>query len=737
MINKFNKLISMLHPGGKKHFAAVSIFAYAFAGLLMFLPFFIPTADATIPKYINFQGKLTKVSDGTNVVNGPYAFQFKLYAASSGGVALWTETFDQTPGTNSCDKLQVTNGVFNAKLGTCNSLAGVDFSTGSLYLTVNFAPTGTSYDGEMSPRKQLLSSAFAFVANGVNGDGTINIANTGSNQATIGYDTSNKLQVDVNFTGFTTFTANGSGSGFNLTGGNVGIGTSTLSAKLHVTATTEQLRLGYDAGNYTSFTTSSSGNLTIAPSGGGLGVTGNVDASGTLTAGTSDAFQVNASGTVTIAAGQSYTGAGAVTVSSGGSNTQLTIDSAGTGTIAVGTDANAETINLGTGAAAKTVALGSTNSSSTTTVQSGSGNIQLQSNGTGAGSIFIGDTSATTTPDILVVGNKSNAGDPTGANGAIYYNSSNKFMIYENGTWKELCNKTDAACGAGSGSAWSALTNPATNLSLAMAENSTTFTWDTASTAAAKDYFTLAVTNDASTDITAQRLLVLTNTNTTGSTATENLLVIDNADTDEAVTKGIEFTSAAGGITTAIDASDSDIGSAIITGQNDLSGTSWSITGATGAAVFVGVDAGSGLLQGTGGLTLTGITSINNNNNSATSINTGSANGLVTIGGGLGTFSLQTSNIDISAAGAITNATGITSATGDITATAGNVVATAGGFLTGATTRISNAGVGTFISGTVIGSQTFTTNNIADSGALTIATGANGDLPSTLTVLGL
>ena len=82
---------------------------------------------------------------------------------------------------------------------------------------------------------------------------------------------------------------------------------------------------------------------------------------------------------------------------------------------------------------------------------------------------------------------------------------------------------------------------------------------------------------------------------------------------------------------------------------------------------------------------------------------------------------LNSASIDITGAGAITGATGITSATG-------NVAITAGDLTLNAVTRITNAGVGTFITGTVLGSQTFTTNNIVDSGALTIATGANGAL---------
>ncbi len=131
-------------------------------------------ASATIPKIVNFQGKLTKTSDGTNVANGSYAFEFKLYDALTSGSLLWTETFDQASG--DCAKLVVTNAVFNAKLGSCNALTGVDFTTGSLYLSVNFAPTGTSYDGEMSPRKQFVAAPFAFVANSLNGDGNIDLA---------------------------------------------------------------------------------------------------------------------------------------------------------------------------------------------------------------------------------------------------------------------------------------------------------------------------------------------------------------------------------------------------------------------------------------------------------------------------------------------------------------------------------------------------------------------------------
>ncbi len=160
------------------------------------MPLFAPPAQATVPKYINFQGKLTKVSDGTNVTNGSYAFEFKLYDASTSGTLLWTETYDQPSG--ACTKLAVTSGVFNAKLGSCASLASIDFTGGSIYLSVNFAPTGVSYDGEMSPRKQLVASPFALVANSVSGDGPINTVNSSATALTVAKSGSNYgLQVDT------------------------------------------------------------------------------------------------------------------------------------------------------------------------------------------------------------------------------------------------------------------------------------------------------------------------------------------------------------------------------------------------------------------------------------------------------------------------------------------------------------------------------------------------------------
>ena len=55
--------------------------------------------------------------------------------------------------------------------------------------------------------------------------------------------------------------------------GNVGIGTTTISAKVHAVSTTEQLRLGYDASNYLSTTVSSAGLATLATTGTNASIT--------------------------------------------------------------------------------------------------------------------------------------------------------------------------------------------------------------------------------------------------------------------------------------------------------------------------------------------------------------------------------------------------------------------------------------------------------------------------------
>jgi hypothetical protein len=71
------------------------------------------------------------------------------------------------------------------------------------------------------------------------------------------------------------------------------------------------------------------------------------------------------------------------------------------------------------------------------------GDLTLQAGGAGTtANIFIGSNTGSATPDLLVLDVKNTAGDPTGIDGAMYYNSdSHKYRCFENSSWKD-CDTT-------------------------------------------------------------------------------------------------------------------------------------------------------------------------------------------------------------------------------------------------------------------------------------------------------
>ena len=188
-------------------------------------------AHAAINQQINYQGKLTLASN-VAVADGTYNMRFWLAQSlvQATTSAVWTESLTST------NRVTVSNGLFSIMLGSTSPLSGVNFNQ-TLYLGVEIGGTNTTpvWDGEMSPRKILGAVPAAFVADTLDGiDSTQFVRNDQTN--TIASSSALSLL---------TITQNGAGNIFDakvgaitaftiLNNGNVGIGSSSPSAKLSV-----------------------------------------------------------------------------------------------------------------------------------------------------------------------------------------------------------------------------------------------------------------------------------------------------------------------------------------------------------------------------------------------------------------------------------------------------------------------------------------------------------------------
>lgn len=292
-------------------------------------------AATGINQQISFQGKVVN-ANGTNVTNGSYTFVFSLYTVASGGSNIWTESKSVT----------VTDGIFQTNLGDTTALPGsVDFNTDNIYLGVNF-----NADGEMSPRVRFTAAPYAFNAKKVGGltvtdtTGTLTIPNSEVISFGGSFSTTASNDIALTTSGATTLTLPTTGTLATLAGTEVFTNKSIGSTGLTFSGAT------------TDITTASGESLVMVANGAGV-----VDIQDATTV---DSLTVDTGG-VSIAAGQSYTGAGAVTVSSLTTNA-LTLDSGTTGAVNLGTGNNAKTISVGTGTAGNTINIGTDNSVSDT-----------------------------------------------------------------------------------------------------------------------------------------------------------------------------------------------------------------------------------------------------------------------------------------------------------------------------------------------------------------------------------
>jgi len=113
------------------------------------------TADAEVPRNVNYQGCLTD-SLGHPVPDGIYNLTFALYADSSGGVPVWSSDIIKA-----AQPVQVTNGLFTYSLGSSAPLPPEIFNDSSLWLGITVAGDKSS---ELMPRTRLTSVPFAYRA---------------------------------------------------------------------------------------------------------------------------------------------------------------------------------------------------------------------------------------------------------------------------------------------------------------------------------------------------------------------------------------------------------------------------------------------------------------------------------------------------------------------------------------------------------------------------------------------
>tara|TARA_R110000868_G_scaffold121883_3_gene323334 strand:- start:2340 stop:4088 length:1749 start_codon:yes stop_codon:yes gene_type:complete len=288
--------------------------------------------------------------------------------------------------------------------GTANQITTTG-GTNSLTFSV---PATFIAPGTVTSTGLLTGSASATINTGAtalnlgtdNAAGTINIGLGATGRSiNIGTSAANNALVigSTSGTSGTTFNAGSGGFGMVATNGPLTAATGTGAINISPDNTNTTINIGTGGGVKTStFGSSNTTSTTTVQSGtGGLGIASNNGVM-VLTSGTGI---MNISGDSTNTTVLVGTGAGVKATTIGSSNTTSTTNiqsgtagigiasnngvmalTSGTGVMNISADAAATAVNIATGAAAKTVIIGSTNSTSATTINSGSGNLTLVGN---------------------------------------------------------------------------------------------------------------------------------------------------------------------------------------------------------------------------------------------------------------------------------------------------------------------------------------------------------------------
>ncbi len=115
-----------------------------------------------INEQVNYQGRLL-TSTGAVVPDGTYNIEFRIYQDGNGVLGGGDETLKWTETRTGGNKVQIKNGYFSVYLGGVNPIgSSVDWNQDTLWLSINIGGTGPpSWDGEMSPFTRFSSTPYA------------------------------------------------------------------------------------------------------------------------------------------------------------------------------------------------------------------------------------------------------------------------------------------------------------------------------------------------------------------------------------------------------------------------------------------------------------------------------------------------------------------------------------------------------------------------------------------------
>jgi hypothetical protein len=187
------------------------------------------TAFAAFNPEVNYQGKLTN-SANVAVADGAYHMRFKLYTAETGGTSVHTEDRSNVAG----NRIAVSNGLFSAMIGSSSPITAIDWNQ-PLWLEVEVGGTASSSWETLTPRKRLGAVPAAFVADTLDGINSTQFVRADAPTSIASTSASTLLTITQSGTGDILNLFDGASEVFTvLDGGNVGIGSSSPSAKLTV-----------------------------------------------------------------------------------------------------------------------------------------------------------------------------------------------------------------------------------------------------------------------------------------------------------------------------------------------------------------------------------------------------------------------------------------------------------------------------------------------------------------------